>query len=57
MKQINWINSWNSNAKKNKVSICLRLWKLTVLDVAYVIRPQGEYNNLRLIIFNLGFEI
>jgi len=55
--KFNFINSWNSNAKKNKWSLCVRLWKLTVLDCAYIINAKGEYNRLRLIIFNIGFEI
>ncbi len=56
VKQINVINSWGSPAKKNKWSICVRLWKLTVIDFAYIIREK-EHNSLRLIIFNLGIEV
>ena len=51
MKKINWINSWKSNAKKNKWSLCVRLWKLTVIEVAF------EDKKLRLMLLNLGFEI
>jgi len=51
MKKINWINSWKSNAKKNKWSLCVRLWKLTLIEVAL------EDKKLRLMLLNLGFEI
>ena len=51
MKKLNWINSWNSNAKKNKWSLCFRLWKLTLLEVTL------EEKKLRLIVLNLGVEI
>jgi hypothetical protein len=51
MKKINWINSWKSNAKKNKWSLCFRLWKLTLLEVTL------EEKKLRLIVLNLGFQV
>ena len=51
MKKINWINSWKSNAKKNKWSLCFRLWKLTLLEVTL------EEKKLRLIVLNLGLEL
>ncbi len=54
---INWINSWGNPAKKSKWSVCVRLWKLTVLDVAYIFREGEENNKLRVIILNLGFEV
>tara|TARA_B100001093_G_scaffold367136_2_gene351947 strand:+ start:2362 stop:2529 length:168 start_codon:yes stop_codon:yes gene_type:complete len=54
---INWINSWGTPAKKNKWSVCVRLWKLTVLDVAYIVKKENDHNNLRVIILNFGFEI
>ena len=53
---INWINSWGNPAKKSKWSVCIRLWKLTVLDVAYIMR-KDENNKLRVIVLNLGFEV
>jgi hypothetical protein len=56
-KQINLINSWGSPAKKNKWSICVRVWKLTIIDLAYVIKDKEQCNSLRLIIFNLGIEV
>jgi hypothetical protein len=56
-KQINLINSWGSPAKKNKWSICVRVWKLTIIDLAYVIKDKEQCNSLRLIIFNLGIEL
>lgn len=56
-RQINLINSWGSPAKKNKWSICVRVWKLTVLDVAYIIKPNDEHNSLRFIFLNVGFEL
>lgn len=56
-KQINLINSWGSPAKKNKWSICVRVWKLTIIDLAYVIKEKEQCNSLRLIIFNLGIEV
>ena len=42
VRQINLINSWGSPAKKNKWSICVRLWKLTVLDVAYIVHKEKK---------------
>ena len=56
-KQINLINSWGRPAKKNKWSICVRVWKLTIIDLAYVIKDKEQCNSLRLIIFNLGIEV
>lgn len=51
MKKINWINSWKSNAKKNKWCLSFRLWKLTLLEF------ELEEKSFRLIVLNLGFEI
>ncbi len=51
MKKLNWINSWNSNAKKNKWFLNFRVWKITLFEVSL----QGK--KLRLIVLNLGVEI
>lgn len=56
VRQINLINSWGSPAKKNKWSICVRLWKVTVLDVAYIVHNDKKCG-LRFIVLNLGFEV
>lgn len=55
-RQINLINSWGSPAKKNKWSICIRVWKLTVLDMAYIVHNQNK-RGVRFIVLNLGFEL
>jgi hypothetical protein len=55
-RQINLINSWGSPAKKNKWSICVRVWKLTVLDMAYIVHNENK-RGIRFIFLNLGFEV
>ncbi len=55
-RQINLINSWGSPAKKNKWSICVRVWKLTIIDVAYIIHKDNK-RGLRFILLNLGLEV
>lgn len=51
MKKIDFINSWKSNAKKNKWSFCVRLWKLTLIEASF------EDKKLRLMLLNFGFQI
>ena len=51
MKKLNLINSWNSNAKKNKWCLNFRLWKVTLFEVSL------QEKKLRLIVLNLGIEI
>jgi len=51
MKKLNWINSWKSNAKKNKGCLNFRLWKVTLFEVSL------QEKKLRLIVFNVGVEI
>lgn len=57
-RQINLINSWGSPAKKNKWSICVRVWKVTILDVAYIVyNDKDKKCGLRFIVLNLGVEV
>jgi hypothetical protein len=57
---INWINSWRTGNKKNKIDFTLRLGFLTVFELkfcAFCEKDECCTDNFRLIILNFGFEI
>ena len=56
---MNWINSWKKGNKKEKYEISFRLGRLTVLELkACLFCTEGcSAKKIRLIIFNLGFEV
>ena len=56
---MNWINSWRKGNKKEKYEISFRLGRLTVLElkVCLFCTEGCSAKKIRLIIFNLGFEV
>ena len=56
---MNRINSWAKGNKKEKYEVCIRLGRITVLEVkACLFCEDGcSSKRLRLIVLNFGFEI
>ena len=56
---MNLINSWAKGNKKEKYEICVRLGRITVLEIKACIFCEEECTSkkLRLIILNFGFEL
>ena len=54
--KMNWINSW---AKGNKYEICIRLGRLTILEVKACLFCEAgcSKKRVRFILLNFGFEI
>jgi len=57
---MNWINSWKSGNKKNKIDLTLRFGVFTLLELkfcAFCSNSKCCKNSFRFIILNFGFEI
>jgi hypothetical protein len=57
---INWINSWRTGNKKNKVDLTIRFGWLTLFELkfcAFCDKDECCKNYFRLMILNFGFEI
>ena len=56
---MNWINSWAKGNKKEKYQICIRLGRLTILEVKACLFCEAgcTAKRVRFIVLNFGFEI
>ena len=57
---MNWINSWKTGNKKNKINLTIRIGVFTLLELkscAFCSDSKCCKDNFRFIIFNFGFEI
>tara|TARA_R110002020_G_scaffold49390_8_gene140536 strand:+ start:2081 stop:2245 length:165 start_codon:yes stop_codon:yes gene_type:complete len=54
---MNWINSWQEGNKKEKYNIEIRLGTITILELKYCACSEKKCAKLRIMMFNLGFEI
>ena len=56
---MNWINSWAKGNKKEKYEICIRLGRLTLLEIKACLFCDKECTakRVRLIVLNFGFEV
>ena len=56
---MNWINSWAKGNKKEKYEICIRLGRLTLLELKLCMVCDDECSSkkCRCIVLNFGFEI
>ena len=56
---MNWINSWAKGNKKEKYEVCIRLGRITVLEIkACLFCEKGcSAKRVRFIILNFGFEL
>tara|TARA_R110000822_G_scaffold8156_2_gene32449 strand:- start:351 stop:521 length:171 start_codon:yes stop_codon:yes gene_type:complete len=55
--KINWINGFNTNNKKEKYELNLRIGTMTVLEIRLCLCETKKCSAFRLMIFNLGFEL
>ena len=57
--KINWINSWGKGNKKEKYEVCIRLGRLTVLEIKVCLFCEKKCTSkrLRFIALNFGFEL
>ena len=57
---VNWINSWKSSNKKNKIDFTFRFGWLTIWEIKWCASCKPEdccKNKFRLMLLNFGFEI
>ena len=57
--KMNWINSWAKGNKKEKYEICIRLGRLTILEIKACLFCEAgcSKKRVRFILLNFGFEI
>ena len=55
---MDFINSWKSSNKKNKLNICIRLGKITLFEIFYNSKCNSSENCLkfRIMLFNIGVQ-
>ena len=56
---MNWINSWRSGNKKNKIALQIRFGFFTIFELYFcgVKVCSKDCKRFRLILLNFGFEI
>jgi hypothetical protein len=58
---VNWINSWKSSNKKNKIDFTFRFGWLTLWEIKWCASCKSSdtccKNKFRLMLLNFGFEI
>ena len=57
---MNWINSWRSGNKKNKIALQIRFGFFTIFELYFCgesCEKDCKCKRFRLIILNFGFEI
>ena len=57
---MNWINSWRSGNKKNKIALQIRFGFFTIFELFFCAdscENDCECKRFRLIVLNFGFEI
>jgi len=57
IKEMDFINSWKSSNKKNKLNICIRLGKITLFEIFYNSKCNSENClKFRIMLFNIGVQ-
>jgi len=54
---MNFINSWQKGNKKAKYEICIRLGRITVLEINFCACEEATCSRFRFMLLNFGFEI
>ena len=54
---VNWINGFKAGNKKEKYELTFRLGTFTILEVKLCACEVKQCSRLRLMLFNVGFEL